>query len=249
MIVKNTFLEVVDAPLTGGITRSRSESNLSSYRSRSSASQHSLSQRSISKGQAPQDSASDGDTWPPGCPSNDTSSDASTVNIDRNSSEEQQLLSTDLQELSCGSAAHSSGLCKPCLYIHARMGCLNGADCRFCHVDSHPVKHRVRPCKAKRTQCKNLLAMLDTVFGSGTEQYTQVSEALGAKSAYMRTILKAKASNSPSGQASLQSGSAWQGDSPRQGYTSETSAEGISTSSQASAGRPTASASRDLISL
>ncbi|CAK0853966.1 unnamed protein product, partial [Prorocentrum cordatum] len=37
-------------------------------------------------------------------------------------------------EPSVGSTAHASGECRPCAYFHRPGGCLNGAECRHCHI-------------------------------------------------------------------------------------------------------------------
>jgi len=55
-----------------------------------------------------------------------------------------------------GSALHSSGRCKPCMFAHSVVGCSNGADCDFCHR-SHRRKQAPRPCKAKRDRFKAIV--------------------------------------------------------------------------------------------
>jgi len=81
---------------------------------------------------------------------------------------------------------HNSGECRPCLYYNSKRGCMNGANCRFCHL-AHGKK--TRPCKSKRTECKQIADMLHTVFGEESEEFHQAAMKLSAESAYMRTML------------------------------------------------------------
>mmetsp|Transcript_130707 Transcript_130707/g.227213 ORF Transcript_130707/g.227213 Transcript_130707/m.227213 type:complete len:145 (+) Transcript_130707:2-436(+) len=90
--------------------------------------------------------------------------------------------------MSVGSQLHASGACKPCLYLNSRVGCCIGRYCRFCHLP-HPKKKRPRPCKAKRTQCKQIVNMLCTVFGPDSRQFEEASQKLSSESQYMRSIL------------------------------------------------------------
>mmetsp|Transcript_73179 Transcript_73179/g.152746 ORF Transcript_73179/g.152746 Transcript_73179/m.152746 type:complete len:176 (+) Transcript_73179:160-687(+) len=49
---------------------------------------------------------------------------------------------------SVGSAGHSTGECKPCVFLHVR-GCKSGPDCTFCHLCEAGEKKRRQ--KEKRT--------------------------------------------------------------------------------------------------
>lgn len=89
-----------------------------------------------------------------------------------------------------GSALHDVGECRPCLYLSSKLGCLNGEACRFCHL-AHAKKSRPRPCKATRIQCKQIASMIDTL-APDPQQLLEVTEKLGARSSYMRTILRGK---------------------------------------------------------
>lgn len=92
-------------------------------------------------------------------------------------------------------ALHNSGECRPCLYHNSKRGCVNGNNCRFCHL-AHGKK--TRPCKAKRNECKQIADMLHTVYGEDTEEFKQAATKLSAQSPYMRTILgKPKATGRP----------------------------------------------------
>lgn len=81
---------------------------------------------------------------------------------------------------------HAAGNCRPCLYYNSKKGCMNGGECRFCHL-AHRTK--ARPCKSKRTECKQIADMLHSVFGEESEEFRQAANQLSAESPYMRTIL------------------------------------------------------------
>lgn len=124
---------------------------------------------------------------------------ARSESVEDGEEEEQEdaLGEEDLVQPSKGSAQHYAGTCRPCLYMNTQVGCRNGADCNFCHVP-HKRKRRARPSKATRMQCKQLVAMLDSVYGEDDAQVTQAAENLAADSAYMRSILAAKGRQSSS---------------------------------------------------
>lgn len=50
-----------------------------------------------------------------------------------------------------GCDLHKTGTCRPCHYVATKAGCMNGAECEFCHLP-HPRRARQRPCKTKRLQ-------------------------------------------------------------------------------------------------
>mmetsp|Transcript_34193 Transcript_34193/g.97148 ORF Transcript_34193/g.97148 Transcript_34193/m.97148 type:complete len:188 (-) Transcript_34193:126-689(-) len=56
---------------------------------------------------------------------------------------------------SAGSAAHSGGKCRPCLFFRTPEGCASGIDCRFCH-EPHIVDDTRRPCKSRRDLIRKL---------------------------------------------------------------------------------------------
>lgn len=60
-------------------------------------------------------------------------------------------------EVSQGSVGHELGTCKPCLFVHSKVGCQNGAECTFCHMQ-HTRNSKPRPCKGKRDRYKKLIA-------------------------------------------------------------------------------------------
>uniref|UniRef100_A0A7S1EY39 C3H1-type domain-containing protein n=1 Tax=Noctiluca scintillans TaxID=2966 RepID=A0A7S1EY39_NOCSC len=92
--------------------------------------------------------------------------------------------------LSVGSQLHSSGACRPCAYVASAEGCRSGAQCRYCH-HRHTRKDQRRPCKMKRTRCKELLEVFDQVLGPERCQQLDLSHTLEAD--YMRSILKGRA--------------------------------------------------------
>lgn len=63
----------------------------------------------------------------------------------------------DLQGLpSVGSVLHEAGTCKPCLFMHTKIGCQNGETCEFCHF-RHKRSGKARPCKGKRERYRKLV--------------------------------------------------------------------------------------------
>jgi hypothetical protein len=60
---------------------------------------------------------------------------------------------------SIGSAEHDAG-CKPCLFVHSRVGCSNGLNCDFCHF-THKRRSRPRPCKNKRNRYRKLMERME----------------------------------------------------------------------------------------
>lgn len=53
---------------------------------------------------------------------------------------------------SVGSEDHHSGTCKPCAFLHTK-GCVNGAQCQYCHLCTHGEKKR--RMKEKRMELRN----------------------------------------------------------------------------------------------
>jgi hypothetical protein len=88
-----------------------------------------------------------------------------------------------------GSASHAEGNCKPCSYVHTKLGCLNGQDCGFCHIP-HSTKSRTRPCKAKRMQSKRLQGMIDNAAAKDPEQFAEAAKGLANNNEYLRSVLQ-----------------------------------------------------------
>lgn len=57
---------------------------------------------------------------------------------------------------SAGSILHEAGKCKPCLFVHSKVGCQNDKSCQFCHL-AHRRREKPRPCKGKRDRYKSLI--------------------------------------------------------------------------------------------
>lgn len=54
---------------------------------------------------------------------------------------------------SIGTALHSRGSCKPCLFVTSQFGCLDGSNCLFCHL-RHVRSDKPRASKQKRERFK-----------------------------------------------------------------------------------------------
>lgn len=87
-----------------------------------------------------------------------------------------------------GSSLHADGKCKPCHYVHTKLGCLNGQECTFCHIP-HSSKSRPRPCKTKRMQCKRILNMIETAATRDPQQFAEATKVLANQSPYLRSVL------------------------------------------------------------
>eukprot|EP00927_Polykrikos_kofoidii_P073053 TRINITY_DN69128_c0_g1_i1.p1 TRINITY_DN69128_c0_g1~~TRINITY_DN69128_c0_g1_i1.p1 ORF type:complete len:345 (-),score=40.98 TRINITY_DN69128_c0_g1_i1:57-1016(-) len=111
------------------------------------------------------------------------------VDVDADQPAESKMASVDGEPWSKGSELHESGKCKPCHYIHTKLGCLNGQECKFCHI-SHSKKSRPRPCKTKRMQCKRIVSMLETASAKDPEQFADATRMLASQSTYLQSVLK-----------------------------------------------------------
>lgn len=126
--------------------------------------------------------------------------ESGSVNESSENNSEKDMLKDDDGQVgitgvfSRGSEFHKQGQCRPCHYFSTKLGCANGQDCEFCHLD-HPKRSRPRPCKAKRSQCKRIAGMLDSAFAHDPEQFTQAMELLSSQSGYMKTVMKSKMRN------------------------------------------------------
>lgn len=92
---------------------------------------------------------------------------------------------------SVGSAQHDGRKCRPCHYVHTRLGCLAGEECVFCHLD-HPKRHRPRPCKSRRDKCKQLASVLDTVRAEDPMQFSETVNLLSMRCGYLGKVVKSK---------------------------------------------------------
>lgn len=80
---------------------------------------------------------------------------------------EQVRLDEDGEPTSLGSALHKDA-CKPCLFVHSKVGCFHGVLCRFCHF-KHDRGTKPRPCKGKRNRYKNLIGRMELQFETQVE--------------------------------------------------------------------------------
>lgn len=150
--MKNTFLTVIDVPAPSEMQRSCSDSDLSS--SRKSGRAHlcdlELSGSAGEVGSCSSSEAIDSSVDPRASRLLMTnpqmwSGDASDSDGDA------PARSADAGLPSKGSALHSSGRCKPCLYyLNRKDKCLLGAECGFCH--EYHKKKRSRPKRAGQDQ-------------------------------------------------------------------------------------------------
>jgi len=93
-----------------------------------------------------------------------------------------------------GAEKHAAGQCKPCRYLTTKAGCMNGNECRWCHMD-HPQRVRLRPCKSARMKCKRMAAKLDQVKQNEPENLDNAIDSLQTRSSqsrYLLTVLKCK---------------------------------------------------------
>jgi hypothetical protein len=87
---------------------------------------------------------------------------------------------------------HDIGRCRPCLYVSRKIGCLNGNNCAFCHLEHSKKGARPRPCKAKRNQCKQAVAMLQAVYQDDPEILAEAQQRMSKQSDYMQSIIRAR---------------------------------------------------------
>jgi len=64
------------------------------------------------------------------------------------------------KETSIGSVGHSTGLCKPCLFVRSKQGCVNMTSCMFCHFP-HRRKGKPRTCKGKRDRFRKRIEYIE----------------------------------------------------------------------------------------
>lgn len=98
-----------------------------------------------------------------------------------------------------GAALHSEGKCKPCHYVHTKLGCLNGQECGFCHLP-HSAKSKPRPCKTKRLQCKRIVNMIEAAAEKDPQQFAEATKLLSNQSLYLRSVIQT-AADRPAGPA------------------------------------------------
>jgi len=83
----------------------------------------------------------------------------------------QRLPLTDEGKLtSLGSLDHENNFCRPCLFVHTKVGCMNGPVCDFCHFP-HKRKNKPRPCKGKRDRYRKLISRMDQLNDQHPDQW------------------------------------------------------------------------------
>jgi len=82
----------------------------------------------------------------------------STEEGDESQSPVGQLAATVLPDgvPTIGTLGHATGNCKPCFFMHTRIGCQYGASCLFCH-GGHPKRKQERPQKFQRAEYRRLV--------------------------------------------------------------------------------------------
>mmetsp|Transcript_24523 Transcript_24523/g.70944 ORF Transcript_24523/g.70944 Transcript_24523/m.70944 type:complete len:254 (-) Transcript_24523:146-907(-) len=205
LVVKNTFLTVIDVPPANEMQRSASDSDLSSsqrtsstygrtHKHQTSLNHSGLSEQFSSGSEAGQVDASgsslrssveSGSSRPvrPMAGQLDWAADhIAQCHSDDNSDAAGAAQSTGVPP-SKGSALHEKGKCKPCLYyLNGKDKCLMGADCQFCH-EFHKKK-RTRPKrKSASAQAQGQGAASSSDIGAGPGPCSQGDGHGGARGA------------------------------------------------------------------
>mmetsp|Transcript_30306 Transcript_30306/g.86499 ORF Transcript_30306/g.86499 Transcript_30306/m.86499 type:complete len:274 (+) Transcript_30306:91-912(+) len=90
---------------------------------------------------------------------------------------------------SIGTAAHGTSACRPCHYVHTLSGCVNGANCEFCHLP-HAKKTRPRPCKSRRVQTRRFGLVLEEIHLQQPVRFLAALRELAAESEQVRALLE-----------------------------------------------------------
>jgi len=93
--------------------------------------------------------------------------------------EQQAVQPEDLP--SVGSANHTKGTCKPCLFIYEPLGCSAGLDCKFCHLP-HSKKITIRKMsKGKRERFQKLASKMELSSPAATTEPVGVGPVAASK--------------------------------------------------------------------
>lgn len=96
---------------------------------------------------------------------------------------------------------HDAGECKPCLWVNNKRGCLNGDHCKFCHLDHQSASFkRHRPRKAKRNQCKRVLAVIEGMYPNKPDMVPEVVQQLSTDGYLHRLMMRRRAQKEKTGQ-------------------------------------------------
>jgi len=88
-----------------------------------------------------------------------------------------------------GCDLHKTGTCRPCHYVATKAGCMNGAECEFCHLP-HPRRARQRPCKTKRLQFKRVVNRLAEANRNSPEEFQEALSSVTSQSEYLRGLIR-----------------------------------------------------------
>mmetsp|Transcript_37691 Transcript_37691/g.59615 ORF Transcript_37691/g.59615 Transcript_37691/m.59615 type:complete len:228 (-) Transcript_37691:43-726(-) len=191
LVTQNTFLHVVDDKTRVKMNRSFSDSDLASTAesNKSSVAAGLFLDEEVDAGGSRESSST-----------RNSNSQASYTNFELENQEEFAPPVSAPESAMAGMKEHlhNTGQCRPCLYVARHIGCLNGHNCAFCHFDHKKKGNRPRPCKAKRTQCKQAVAMVKAVYQDDPEALAEAQQRLSNQSGYIRSILGSTHSSSPS---------------------------------------------------
>jgi len=79
-----------------------------------------------------------------------------------------------------GLQLHEMGQCTPCVRLNLKYGCLQGKNCKYCHLDHPARKDRKRRCLTKPTESKRLAQKIREVTsdrGRDTERTQERDKA------------------------------------------------------------------------
>lgn len=186
IIVKNTFITVLDQPSTDEVSslqKSQSDSNLGSLAPSCSVSVVS-SRRSSASASASKSDVDCGAGDFHSSESKGVTDSVSKASLSESVAESAADDPAALAAKSKGSVHHGTGRCRPCKFFVREGGCALGTECAFCHM-SHR-KTRARPAKSVRSKCKEIANSVDP------DDADETVEALADKSPYLRNLLRAR---------------------------------------------------------
>jgi len=84
---------------------------------------------------------------------------------------------------SVGSALHAMGGCRPCAWFYKKQGCVNGKDCRHCHLCQRARSERAKKVKVATMKCtadveESAVVIGDTPFSPQPEPAVEATPAL-----------------------------------------------------------------------
>lgn len=97
--------------------------------------------------------------------------------------------------MSKGSALHDQGECTPCTYMYSSLGCRNGEDCKYCHLEHDKQKRlrkRQRPNKCKREQYLQEIDRAEKTFAEDPETGAIALKALADRNSFFKNKMQDK---------------------------------------------------------